>query len=163
MGRRLRHTGISCWGFSLLELVIVIAILGIVALIAVPRLSRGAEGAAGAALTHDLTILRKAVEMFRAEHGGAVPPKDDVQIALCGYSDSTGTSFSATQDTTHVFGPYLGPTPPPLPVGNKKGCTAIAKSGGGSVGWVYNEGDGSIVANCGDEETDASGKPYNQY
>ncbi len=163
MASQLRHTGASGWGFSLLELVVVIAILGIVAMIAVPRLSRGSQGAAETSLEQDLAILRNAIELYRAEHGGAAPAKDDVQIALCGYSNSAGTSFSTTQDTTHILGPYLGPTPPPLPVGSMKGCTAISRSGSGSVGWIYSADDGSIVANCDADEVGASGKPYNQY
>ena len=59
-------------------------------------------------------------------------------------------------------GPVSG-RPAPLPVGDKKGCSAIAKSGSGNTGWVYDEGAGTIKANCENEEVDAAGVPYNQY
>ena len=150
-------------GFSMLELVIVIVILGIVAAIAVPRLSRGSQGAAEASLTQNLSVLRGALELYRVEHDGTLPPQDDIQIALCGYSNSTGDSFVAIEDPAHTLGPYLGSSPPPLPVGDKKGNTAIHKDGGGDTGWVYDEGEGTITANCENDEVDASGVPYNEY
>ena len=161
-GNGKRHMSSLSRGFSLLELVIVVVILGLVAAIAIPRMSRGSQGAAEAALAKNLATLRNALERYRAEHDGQAPPKDEVQEALCYYSNSVGDSFSATKDTTHYLGPYLG-SPPPLPVGDKKGSVTIAKVGSGSVGWVYDEGAATITANCEADEIDTSGMPYNQY
>jgi len=149
-------------GFSLLELVIVIVVLAIIAAIAVPKLSRASAGASDNALKGNLATLRGALEMFRAEHDGAWPDKDHVQECLCHYSNLIGDSFSAIKDQTHYLGPYLK-SPPPLPVGDKKGFTTIANNGAGDVGWVYNEAEGTITANCEADETDAASVPYDQY
>ena len=153
----------------MLELVIVVMILGIIVMIlgiivsiAVPRMSRGSQGAAESALTKTLSTLRNALELYRAERNGQLPPKDDVQVALCGYSDPTGTNFVTAKDQTHYLGPYLA-SPPPLPVGERKGACGIAKNGDETIGWIYDRDAGTIVANTEDSEVDASGKRYNQY
>ena len=60
-------------GFSLIELVIVIVILAVISAIALPRISRGAKGADESALGQNLAVLRSAIEMYSAEHGGKFP------------------------------------------------------------------------------------------
>lgn len=146
----------------MLELVIVIAILGIVAAIAVPRLSRGSEGAAEAALKRDLSILRNALELYRAEHNGQIPTALNVVAALGTYSNETGTTFSPTPTTECYLGPYVGAPPPPLPVGRRKGYMGFADSDMPGVGWIYDPDAGDFHANC-DDEVDAAGVRYNQY
>ncbi len=69
--RRVRYRRNSA--FSLLELVIVVVIIGIIAAIAIPRMSRGARGADESALKGDLAILRNAIDLYAAEHGGNFP------------------------------------------------------------------------------------------
>ncbi len=56
--------------FSLIELVIVVVIIGIVAAIAIPRMSRGSEGAAESSLVADLSVMRKAIDLYAVEHIG---------------------------------------------------------------------------------------------
>ncbi len=149
-------------GFSLLELVIVVVILGIIAAIAIPRMSRGSRGAADAALHGDLATLRSAIELYKAEHDGDIPPLANIEAALTQYSNKLGTEFQATQDATHLYGPYIRKVPP-LPVGNKKGSKTIAGADGSGVGWIYTAADGgSIKANTTTEEDDG-GTPYNTY
>ena len=149
-------------GFSMLELVIVIAILGIVAAIAVPRLSRGTDGAADAALKRDLATMRNALELFRAEHNGALPPAGDIMPAMLIYSDHTGKTFHSEKNTTQYFGPYLR-EPPPLPVGRRKGNRELAAVDAVGVGWIYNASAGTIKANTDSDEKDASGTLYSDY
>ena len=149
----------------MLELVIVIAILGIIAAIAVPRLSRGSAGAADAALKQDLTTLRNALELFRAEHGGVLPAAGDIMPAMLIYSDQTGKSFHSEKNTTQYFGPYLR-EPPPLPVGRRKGnrdIAAAASADGTVVGWIYDATAGTIRAHTDADEKDASGRLYSDY
>ena len=148
-------------GFSLLELVVVVIIIGIIAAVAIPRLSRGSAGAADSALAGDLAVLRNAVDLYSAEHGGAFPAAKDIENALLQYSDAAGT-LSATKDTTYIYGPYLRKLAP-LPVGAKKGKTGIADQPGDNVGWIYNETTGEIKANTTITEKDVSGKLYSDY
>jgi len=148
-----------CEGFSLLELVIVIVIMGIIAAVAIPRMSRGSAGAAEGALSGNLMVLRKAIDMYAGEHAGKYPDGNKVEKQLTQNTSMSGAA-STSQPATHIYGPYLR-TSPPLPVGSKKGKTKIG--GGGAAGWKYTAVTGEIRANLGPEEKDASGKPYRDY
>lgn len=148
-------------GFSLLELVVAVVIIGIIAAIAIPRLSRGSAGAADAALAGNLAVLRNAVDLYSAEHGGAFPAVGDIDTALLQYSDALG-NISATKDTTHIYGPYIRRIPP-LPVGARKGQIGIAAVDGNTVGWIYDASTGAIKSNTTDTELDSSDKKYSDY
>lgn len=149
-------------GFSLIELVIVVVIIGIIAAIAVPRMSRGAAGAADSSLSANLAVLRNAIELFQAEHGGAYPKLADLPNAFTQYSDVLGTTFSATKTASCIYGPYVRAIPV-LPVGADKGKSSFIATYTASNGWVYNETTGAVIANCPDAEVDARGVKYNAY
>ena len=155
--KRTRRKG----GFSLLELVIVVVIIGIISAIAIPRLSRGSACAADASLSGSLAVMRNAIDMYAAEHGGSYPAADTVADQLTKYTSAAG-AVSATKDTTYIYGPYLRKVPP-LPVGAKKGNTGIAAADGDGVGWIYSATPGDIAANCAATEKDATGKKYSDY
>lgn len=154
-------SGRKARGFSLLEVVMVVAILGILAAIGVPRMSRGSKGAANAVLAGDLRVLRGAIEQYALDHGGGLPNEKDVVEQLTQYTDYAGNP-QATQDTTHIYGPYLRSIPP-LPVGDRKGATGIDSNSSASVGWIYDETTGEIGANCGPGEQDDAGVLYQDY
>jgi len=148
-------------GFSLLELVVVVVIIGIIAAVAIPRMSRGSAGAADAALSGNLAVLRNAIDLYAAEHGGSFPTADDVADALTKYTDASG-DIEDTRDSTHIYGPYLRKVPP-LPVGAAKGNTGIAAETGDGVGWIYTASTGDIRANTTDSEKDVTEKLYSDY
>jgi len=154
-------------GFSLLELVIVVVIIGIIAAIAIPRMSRGTAGAADSALTGDLAVLRNAIDLFAAEHGGKFPTLAKIENQLTQYTDDSNTSDPvAAKDATHIYGPYLRKIPA-LPVGANKGKTTFTSTApaatAADAGWYYNENTGEIKANCADAETDDAGTKYSEY
>jgi prepilin-type N-terminal cleavage/methylation domain-containing protein len=152
--RRSKH-----YAFSLLELVIVVAIIAVLAAIAIPRMSRGSRGAGDAALMANLSVLRNAIDLYVAEHGGSYPSVPNIVNQLTQYTNGAGDA-QGTKDTTHIYGPYIRKIPP-LPVGARKGDTGIAAIDDDGVGWIY---DGSAIkANCEDTEKDDTGKQYNQY
>lgn len=149
-------------GFSLIELVIVVVIIGIIGAIALPRMSRGAAGAADSSLVADLAVMRNAVDLYQAEHGGSYPALATFVDQMTTYSDLNGAT-SATKDNTHFLGPYLRSVPQ-LKVGSNKGQTAIvATQGGTTAGWVYDATTGTVSANLPDTEADARGVQYNAY
>lgn len=145
--------------FSLIELVVVVVILGVIAAIAIPRMSRGAAGAADSGLASDLAVLRNAIELYRAEHGGTYPPVASIATKLTLYSDALGNT-NATPTSTYIYGPYLNSIPA-LKVGANRGDSGIAAADGAGVGWIYNETTGTITANA--TESDASGVAYADY
>jgi len=148
--------------FSLIELVIVVVIIGIIGAIAIPRMSRGAAGAADSALVGDLAVVRSAIDLYKAEHGGDLPALATFEDQLTEYSDPLGAT-SATKDTDHYLGPYLREIPV-LKVGSNRGKNGVVDSQGGTTaGWVYDETTGEFFANLPDSETDVEGVQYNAY
>jgi prepilin-type N-terminal cleavage/methylation domain-containing protein len=150
-------------GFSLIELVIVVVIIGIIAAIAIPRMSRGAAGAGDSALTGDLAVIRKALDLYAAEHGGTYPDTTNIVAQLTSKSNIDGT-FTGTP----IYGPYLQKIPP-LPVGTYKGNNTILTTGlpgAAAGGWLYllsGTTSCTLQANCPNTDVDAAGTKYNAY
>jgi len=148
--------------FSLIELVIVVVIIGIIGAIAIPRMSRGASGAADSSLVGDLAVLRSAIDLYKAEHGGTLPAFATFEAQLTTYTNDAGTT-NATKSSTYYLGPYLRELPK-LKVGSNKGQSAIvATQGGTTAGWVYVAATGDISGNLPDTEVDVRGVQYNAY
>lgn len=162
LGLTMPRNGTSRKGFSLIELVIVVVIIGIIGAIALPRMSRGAAGAADSSLVADLAVMRNAIDLYQAEHGGTYPSLASFVEQMTTYTDLNGNA-SATKDSTHFLGPYLRAIPQ-LKVGSNKGQSAIvATQGGTTAGWVYDATTGTISANLPDTEEDVRGVRYNAY
>lgn len=148
--------------FSLIELVIVVVIIGIIGAIAIPRMSRGAAGAADSGLVADLAVMRSAIDLYKAEHGGTLPAFATFEAQLTTFSNDAGTA-NASKTTVYYLGPYLRELPS-LKVGANKGQSAIiATQGGTTAGWVYDAATGSISANLAGTELDVRGVAYNAY
>jgi type II secretory pathway pseudopilin PulG len=144
----------------LLEVLIVAAIIATLAAIAISRMSRGSRGADESALVADLEVLRKAIDLFAAEHHGTYPSVSNIASQLTQYTDIFGDA-QAKKDSTHIYGPYVGKIPP-LTVGPRKGCTGIAAADADVVGWIYNEQTHNIRANTA-IETAVSGILYRDF
>jgi len=149
-------------GFSLVELVIVVVIVGTIAAIAMPRVSRGAGAAAEARLKADLRVIRGAIGLYAAEHGGEYPSISTEQRfidQMTKYSDFDGNP-SEVKGPPFIFGPYLVSIPK-LDVGegpdNGRGRDTVGEVADGTVGWVYDDTTGEITANTG-TTTDKSGR-----
>jgi len=159
------------FGFSLIELIIVVVIIGIIAAIAVPKMSRGARSAGMNTLRMDLSLLRNAIELFATEHDNRYPD-ENIAAQLTQYSNFAGTTMSPVKNapTGIVYGPYLKDIPA-TPCGTKKGNSAIRinsvasslPDGSGAEGWEYNTIDKVIRVNLANTETDDDGTAYNSY
>lgn len=80
-------------GFTLVELVVVIAILGILAGIAIPRFMDATAAARGAKLLADLRTIESAGNAYYAEHGV--------------YPQITTDASGVTIETKDFIGSYL--------------------------------------------------------
>jgi type II secretory pathway pseudopilin PulG len=139
----------------LLEVVIVVAIIAILAAIGIPRMSRGSKGANDSALSGDLAVLRNAIDLYSAEHGGALPGALTITNQLTLYSDASGNT-NATKTSPFIYGPYVRKIPP-LPVGNtRKGQSGIAAADAATIGWLYDADTGTIKANTTTEKDDSN-------
>lgn len=149
--------------FSLIELVIVVVIIGIIAAIAIPRMSRGAAGANDSALMGNLAVLRKAIDLYAAEHGGTFPAQATVATQLTQYTDASGTT-AATKDSTHIYGPYIRQIPT-LSVGTNKGYNTFTTTNAytAGYGWTYDGTAGTVFANDPASDVDVTNKAYNTY
>ena len=60
-------------GLSLIELMIVISVIGILAAIVVPRYSNAKDMAMSGSLAAQISTLKKALEVYKAEHNDSYP------------------------------------------------------------------------------------------
>lgn len=88
-------------GFTLVELVVVVAILGILAGLAIPRFMEASQAARGARIVSDMRTIESAAMLYEVK-SGALP--ENLAALVTGYTDPvTGT--------THKF-LAVAPIPP---------------------------------------------------
>lgn len=147
-------------GFSLLEVVIVVAIIAILAAIGIPRMSRGSRGANDSAVSGNLAVLRNAIDLYAAEHGGSFPATATFEAQLTQYTNPGGDT-SVDRTAPYIYGPYIRSIPT-LTVGPNKGQKGVAELTGPTVGWIYNPTKGTISANAAGV-LDEANKDYGTY
>jgi len=68
-------------GFTLIELLVVIAIITLLASIIVPNYFKALEKSKIGKAQADVVLLRKSVDLFRADHGGDLPASIAVLVS----------------------------------------------------------------------------------
>ena len=123
-------------GFTLVELVVVILILGILAGVAAPKMFNTSAAATDNGLKQTLGIIRDAIELYAAQHGGEFPP-----------SDNSANFQAALKD--YIRGPF-----PKCPIGPAKNSTVLVVSGPTTTGaaepdegWAFNSSTGQFICN----------------
>jgi prepilin-type N-terminal cleavage/methylation domain-containing protein len=128
--RSTSHARRSTFGFTLVEVLVVVMIIGFLAAVAIPQFGDASQDARIAALDQDLATVRNAIELYRYQHGelpGAAvcdhrAKPTDAPIAFDGtdananrdsfirqmtwYSNADGQTCES-KHASFPFGPYL--------------------------------------------------------
>ena len=164
-------------GFTLVELMIVVAILGILAAIVIPEFSGHIQKAKEAAAKDNLRILRQAIERYAAEHNGvapgyilnntsATPTAGFVLMQLILNSTNSSGGMATIGTSGFPYGPYLSEMPKNPLNGNDTlyvvdNSSSFPATSPGNFGWIYQPVTKTIRINL--FETDLEGKDYQSY
>jgi len=156
-------------GFTLAEVLIVIALLGILASIVVLNFGGSDRPANERALKGNLQALRSAVALYKADHGQWPCSTGDYdypcssnqfKYKLTRFSNKAGRT-NTTKNATYAYGPYLDEFPvEPFSqadsltwsLGTERLKSRIADQidgSSGNGGWYYEPESGIIVPNLG--------------
>jgi general secretion pathway protein G len=97
------------FGFTLVEILIVVIILGVLAAIVIPQFANASSDARITNLRTSLANVRNQIEVFKCQHNETAPALDGMWGLLTGQSD-TNEGNSAAPTGTH-WGPYLQAAP----------------------------------------------------
>ena len=128
-------------GFTLVEILIVVIILGILAAIVIPQFTNASQDARKSSLVSQLQTLRSQIELFKLQHGDAIPD------LVTNWTPMTTVTAYAGKN----YGPYMQAIPVnPLTGGSvvKDGTGAAAVAGAdfiydktGGTGRIYGTTD----------------------
>jgi len=133
--------------FTLIEILIVVVILGILGAIVYPHFANARADAADKAGRTQLQSLRSQIEMYKIQHGGALPD------LITNWNPMT----NATVYGTKTVGPYL----PRAPKNTFNNLSNVVDGDGSSAaaspaGWVYDYAGGSGTGNIRATNSDAA-------
>ena len=166
-------------GFTLVEVLIVVAIIGILAAITIPTFRGHIQEAKEAAAKDSLRILRNVIELYASQHNNVPPgyplgnssasPVFSVFVRQLLYStNKDGRIIAPTETSGYPLGPYLSAMPKnPFTTKYEKTIKVIANGqdmpakATGTYGWIYKAATKDIRLDW--PGTDSKGVPYYSY
>ena len=126
-------------GFTLIEVLIVVALVAVLAATVIPQFASSTEDAKRSALEHNLRLLRSQVQAYEAQHFGDYPEiRSGALPQLTGATNMYGEL--GTPGDEHPYGPYLDGALPVNPFDQSNQVTRVAVAGhfskGSLVWWV---------------------------
>ena len=147
-------------GFTLVELMIVIAILGLLAAVAIPQFTSSKEEGKTAAMVSSLSILRTAIDSYWSQHDGF--PGTTAKLFGNQLLKKTNKAGKVGASAAFGYGPYLRngklPTNPLTNTNTVKPVAVMPKAPSGTQAWIYNYVTGEIRSNSPGK--DLNGVPY---
>jgi prepilin-type N-terminal cleavage/methylation domain-containing protein len=145
-------------GFTLIEILMVVAALSIIAGVVVPQVSSVMDEARHAALLKDLREFTFAIERYRSDHNGLTPDliQNETLAQLLGTTDADGNIGTGPQ---YPYGPYLITVPRNALNGVSRVFrihSAPPADLSRRVGWVYHPASGQIWAGLYPDPVDLS-------
>ena len=140
-------------GFTLIELMIVVAIIGILAALALPKFAQLVEKSREAATKGNMNALRSSISIYYGDSEGIYPGALD-----CGDSFSKFMEKIPPVKATHAgvgFGTLESPSGTAVVHTTDESITATG------TGWKYNPQSGRIFINSA--ATDSKTLPYSVY
>lgn len=163
-------------GFTLVELLIVVAILGIMAAIVIPTFQGNVAQAKESASKTNLGTIRTQIELYKLHHNGYPPGYvngngTDIATLILQFTGTTTVAGLASSSTVpanpFLYGPYLKKIPP-NPFNKLSTISYVAEAtafsavaDGTSSGWLYKKETGEMVLNW--TGTDSDGVAYYDY
>jgi len=166
-------------GFTLIEILIVVAILGVLAAIVVPELSSASRQAREGVIKDDLRFMREQITRYMIQHDDrppgypagsiiatATPDETNFIDQMTRYSDVTGATAGGYSNN-FKFGPYLTKIPD-NPLSSKNGILVV--DNGAAIpapdltqpyGWIYKPQTLQFMPNL--PGVDLDGRPYTSY
>ena len=139
---RPRRAGNRAAGFSLVELIIVVAVLGILGAIVVPHFSNASSKSRESALQVDLKSMRTQIGLYIAQHKGDPPSLASFEDQMTMASNAAGGT-AAPNTPGFPFGPYMAEIPK-NPFTNTNTVTNGAVE---TSAWYYDQNNGDFHAN----------------
>jgi prepilin-type N-terminal cleavage/methylation domain-containing protein len=162
--------------FTLVEILIVVVLLAILALVVLPMVSGSVISARESALAHDLSMLRRYVLIYAAQHlevapgypdgDRTQPPTEQAFSEQIMLSSNTDGQTAPIGTPGFPRGPYLMKIPV-NPLNHKDTVQvlgdgdAFPANGDDSHGWIFKPAAAEMRADCG--ASDESGKRYYDY
>ncbi|PQO26837.1 type II secretion system protein [Blastopirellula marina] len=138
-------------GFTLIEVLIVVVILAVLAATVIPQFTDSTDDAKASSVKFNLHTLRSQIQLYRAQHEGALPSATLNELLIKTNDDGTSTG-------TPTLGPYLSKLPVNSYTNSATVKTISAVPTSSDVtdthGWLYNTTNGNIYINHEDMLTE---------